>query len=303
MNYINLYSDYLIFERNLTNNTILTYQNVIREFLDYLDTNNKKVDKIDSNDIRDYIKHLSLNNKSDLTISLTITVLRSFYRFLNKDNITKNNPMLLIESIKPIKKVPVTLTVKEIEDIIGAISLNNAIDYRNKAMLEFLFSTGARISELCNLKLNQLNFEDSSVLLHGKGNKDRTTFIGDVALEYLTKYLNTYRKDILKDKNSNYVFVGKIKDKLNRSYVLTLIKKYAKIAGVNKNISPHTFRHSFATSLLENGADLVTVKTLLGHNNIATTQIYTHITKEHLKQAYEKAHPLSALEDNNDEKI
>jgi len=303
MNYLEVYHDYLLFERNLSKQTILTYENQISHYLEYFKSKNKTIDQVNATDIRDYLEFRRNSGDSERTIGLVITVIKSFYRYLNKDKYINVNPTLQIEQIKQKSTLPSTLSVDEIEKILGIINENSIYGYRDKALFEFLFSTGARISEATNLTLNHINLNESTVHLLGKGNKTRIGFLGEVAKDVLSKYLLEIRPNILKNRASNYVFVGKKNEKLNRSYVLKILKNYAEKANIKKEISPHTFRHSFATSLLENDADLVTVKTLLGHSNIATTQIYTHVTSKRLKNVYNKAHPFARKEENNNETI
>jgi len=303
MNFLELYNDYLIFERNLSKRTVITYGTQVSHFLDFIKKQDISVENVQAGDIRNYLEYCKDNGDSDTTLGLIITVLKSFYRYLNKDKLVNSNPTIKIEQIKLKKAIPSTLSVEEVESILRAIDDTDIYGYRDKTLIEFLFSTGARISECVDLKLNNININEKQVNLLGKGNKMRITFLSDVSIEMLKHYLLDIRPKILEDRNSNYVFVGKKNEQLNRSYVLTLVKKYAKMAGITKEISPHTFRHSFATSLLENNADLVTVKTLLGHSNIATTQIYTHVTKNLLKDSYKKAHPFARKDEEKDETI
>ena len=285
MSYLELYHDYLLFERNLSRQTILTYENQISHFLSYLKKNNLDLENLDSSELRNYLENRRSENDSERTIALVITVLKSFYKFLNKDGYIKSNPTLQIEQIKPKKTLPSTLTVEEVESILKVIDENNIYGYRDKALFEFLFSTGARVSEAVNLTLNNINLREKTVNILGKGNKTRIGFLGEISVSILAKYLLEIRPKILEDRQSNYVFVGKKNEKLNRSYVLTILKKYAKIANINKTISPHTFRHSFATRCIEAGMKPKTLQMLFGHSNIGSTMnLYVHTTEESIRR-------------------
>lgn len=296
MNMLELFYDYLIFERNLSSKTLDTYKRTIQDFMHYIKKSNLEVNDITASDIRKYLKNKTILGSSESSIALYVSILRTFFKFLNKDGITENNPMLVIGNIKKTQKIPEVLTIQEIEGLLSSIDTSKPSGLRDKALIEFIYSTGSRVSEICNLTLNQISLDDASVVLHGKGNKQRLVFIGEVGINALKEYLKTARPTLLGNKISQYVFVGSKNEKLNRAYILTLIKKYAKISGITKTISPHTLRHSFATHLLENDADLVTVKTLLGHSNISTTQIYTHVSTARLKKVYENAHPFAKKE-------
>ena len=293
---LEIFRDYLLFERNLSPQTIKTYENQLKYFLDYLDENGLKLNKLSSKDIRDYLLYLSEIGLSERSISLSITVLKSFYKFLNKDEITKHNPMTSIESPKLGVHIPSYLTEEEIDKFLKSIDISTPKGLRDRTIFEFLFSTGVRVSELCDLKLNNLNLGEGSVIIRGKGNKERIGFLGEILLAYLDKYLSKDRKELLGNYKSEYIFIGNRGNKLNRSYIFQLATKYAKISSINKTISPHTFRHSYASSLIKNNADLVTVKTLLGHSDISTTTIYTHLDTKTLKSVYNKAHPFGKKE-------
>ncbi len=296
MNYRELYYDYLVFERNLSKKTVESYLRELDVFIKYLQDNNLSVDNVNTSEIRVFLRKLKEKGIKERSISSYVTVLRSFYRFLNKDQLVRDNPMLIIETIKVKRAIPEVLTVDEVNTLLNSINISEPEGLRNKAMLEFIYSTGVRISEACNLELNQLNLDEATVRINGKGSKQRIVYIGEVGITLLQHYLNDARKVLLKERQSQFVFVGKKNEQLSRTYVLSFLKEYAKIAGIEKNVSPHTLRHSFATHLLENNADLVTVKTLLGHENIGTTQIYTHVSVARLKNVYNQAHPFGSKE-------
>lgn len=296
MNYLELYYDYLQFERNLAKTAIKDYTTLVGIFLNYVNDNKLDLNTMSGEDIRNFFKYLKDTKRSESTIASYFSAIKSFYRFLNKDKLVENNPTLVVDAIKLPKKIPVVLTVDEINRILDAIKTDTYQGKRDKALIEFIYSTGCRISEVVELKFNQLSLEEGSCIIQGKGNKQRIVFLGDIAVSYMVTYLNDARSHLGGSKGSNYVFVGVRTNKLNRNYVLTKLKEYAKIAGIEKIISPHTLRHSFATHLLENGADLMTVKTLLGHSSIGTTQIYTHISNKHLIDVYNSAHPYGKKE-------
>ncbi|MGI6377736.1 tyrosine recombinase [bacterium] len=296
MNYRELYYDYLQFEKNLSPNSIKTLEAHLKLYLEYLAKHSIDVTEASPVDLRNWFKEEKLQGKSEATLASYLTAIRSFYRFLNKDGYAKADPTLLIETIKLPKRIPDFLSLEEVNRLIAVIPSDSLVGLRDRALFEFIYTTGARISEALNLKFNQLNLSDATVIIQGKGSKQRLAFLGDVALNYLYEYLRDSRSKLLKEQFSNYVFVGERSEKLSRSHALTKLKKYAKMAGINKNISPHTLRHSFATHLLENDADLMLVKTLLGHASVTTTQIYTHISKKRLKEVYNQAHPFGKKE-------
>ena len=286
MNEINKYLDYLKYERKLSNNTILSYQNDLIKFYEY----NKDILNINEDQIRKYIQ--SLDNLNIRSVSHSITVLNSFYSFLINENIINKNPLENIKSPKLPNKLPHYLTEEDINKLLD-VNLIKPYDYRNKAMFETLYATGLRISELINLKFNDIDLDNCFLRVEGKGSKERIVPLSDIAIKYLRLYLNKYRSLILEDKNSDYLFISNAKNKITRQGFFKIIKQQAKRVGLNKEISPHVLRHSFATHLLHHGADLRIIQELLGHSDIATTQIYTHLVNEKIKKDYEEYHPRS----------
>lgn len=291
INYQELFYDYLQFERNLSKNTIVSYETGVSIFLEYLVSRSIGVEDVTPVDLRKYFKHLKEEGKSEATLATYLAAIRSFYRFLNKDKLIDNNPTVVIEPVKLAKKIPNVLSIDEIDRLLNVIPLDTPIGLRDRALIEYMYSTGSRVSEVTELKFNQLSLQDGAVVIQGKGSKQRIAFLGDNAINLMADYLRDSRPLLLKDKLSNYVFVGAKSEKLNRSTILKLLNDYALKAGIKKEISPHSLRHSFATHLLENDADLMTVKTLLGHSSVGTTQIYTHISNKHLKNVYNQSHP------------
>lgn len=285
---INKYMEYLEFERKLSNNTLKSYYNDLKDFDIYF---SGKLDNLKYDDIQKYIG--SLRGRIARTVSHYITVINSFYEFLVNDGIVKENPCSNIASPKVPKKLPTYLTEDEVDKLLD-IKLITPYDYRNKAMLELLYATGLRITELINLKITDVDVHNCFVRVFGKGKKERIIPITDLALDYLKIYVTEYRNIILKDKISDYLFISNSLTNISRQGFFKIIKKECRRAGIEKNVSPHVLRHSFATHLLKHGADLRVIQELLGHEDISTTQIYAHLVNEKLKKDYEY-HPRNKI--------
>lgn len=290
MDYINKYLEYLQFERRLSINTIKSYNNDLNALYEFF---NEKLINVTNKDIRKYIQ--SLINLNPRSIAHTITVLNSFYSFLIDENIITNNPMENIVGPKLGLELPNNLTEEEVDKLLN-INLITPYDYRNKAMFELLYATGLRVSELINLRFSDIDIENEFLKVVGKGSKERIVPISNVAIKYLKTYLNTYRNIILKGKDSEYLFISNANKPISRQGFFKIIKEEAKKSNINKPISPHVLRHSFATHLLNHGADLRVIQELLGHSDIKTTQIYTHLINEKIKKDYEEYHPRSHKE-------
>ena len=286
INFIN----YLLIDKKYSKNTIMSYQNELFKFNDYF--SNKKIKDISKTDIRNYIKYLNLQKIDERSIAHSISVLRSFYKFLSISNDKIENPIQTINLPKIPKKLPNVLSVDDVDKILN-IQVVDKYSSRDKAMLELMYSSGLRVSELINLKLNDISLDEDVVRILGKGSKERIVPIGDCAKEALNNYINIYRKDLFKNNRSDYLFLSKNGTKLSRQYFFKLIKKQSSLNNINKNISPHTLRHSFATHMLNYGADLRSIQELLGHSDISTTQIYTHISQSKIKDDYINSHPHS----------
>ena len=287
---IDKYLDYLKYEKKLSANTLKSYQNDLDIFKEYFHT--KDLTSLKPNDISAFIENQSKNNKSVATIAHNITVINSFYNFLKDENENIINPCENIISPKKGLKLPHFLTEEEVDRLLD-VPLNNAYCYRNKAMLELLYATGIRVSELINLKFINLDLENDFIRVLGKGSKERLVPIGDIAKKWLIIYLNEYRQELLKNKNSDYLFINNQGNVISRVGFFKIIKKQCQEKNITKNVSPHILRHSFATHLLAHGADLRVIQELLGHSDIATTQIYAHLVNEKLKKDYEEFHPRS----------
>ena len=285
---IEKYINYLEYERKLSKNTILSYKNDLKNFDIYFNGNLKN---LTFKDIEKYIA--SIQNLNSRSISHHITVINSFYEFLTADKIIESNPCSNISSPKTAKKLPIYLTEEEIDNLLN-INLFTAYDYRNKAMLELLYATGLRITELCSLKITDIDLDNCFIRVFGKGKKERIVPISDIAIKHLKIYLNTYRGEILKNQISDYVFISNSLKNISRQGFFKILKKECQRCGITKNVSPHVLRHSFATHLLKHGADLRIIQELLGHEDISTTQIYAHLVNEKLKKDYEH-HPRSRM--------
>ena len=279
---------YLLIDKGYSENTIESYKRDLDKFLEY--NKNTSIDNISNEDLKKYIKYLNDNNLNEKSIARNISSLKSFYKFLviSKYISSNTSDSLYLPKIK--KSLPSTLTEEEVFSLLD-IELIDNFSYRNKAMLELLYASGLRVSELINLKLQDIDFSQDIIRTFGKGSKERIIPIGDYAKEYLEKYIYEYRGSMLKKENSEYIFLNNHGKQMTRQGFFKIIKKIAKEKGINKELSPHTLRHSFASHLLKYGADLRTIQELLGHSDISTTQIYTHITNEELKQNYQEFHP------------
>lgn len=289
---IKLYLDYINIEKGLAINSQLSYANDLKIFYLFLKENNKqKISEITPDDIELFIGYLRDIGKKTSTIIRAITAIRSLYRFLVQERIIDKNIAQNIEMPKQEKKLPVFLTIDEVELLLKQPNIENKFELRDKAMLELLYATGMRVSELINIKIDDINFKKRFVRIFGKGNKERIVPISKIAIEYIQKYLKKGRPLISKDKQKEILFLNCHGKKMTRQGFWKLIKKYAKRANINKNITPHVLRHSFATHLIENNADLRAVQEMLGHSDIATTQIYTHLSKKRLKNIYDNTHP------------
>jgi len=279
--YIGDYLDYLKYERALSENTISSYRYDLKSFDLYF---NKEVLNLTYDDISKYLDSIKgLNSRS---VAHHITVLTSFYGFLFDEKIINNNPTDNLKNAKIAKKLPVYLTEEEVNKLLD-LKLITPYDYRNKAMLELLYATGLRISELVNLKINDINFNECYVRVFGKGKKERIVPIADVALKYLSIYINEYRNKILNGTISDYLFISNNLKNISRQGFFKILKKEVDRVGIKKNVSPHVLRHSFATHLLSHGANLRIIQELLGHEDISTTEIYAHLVNEKLKKDYQ----------------
>lgn len=285
--------DYLTYQKQYSTLTIQAYNRNINEFIDYL-----KQEDIDSFQavkyslIRGYLSFLHHKNLSKNSINHRISSLRSLYNFLIKQDLVTDNPMLLVENVKVPQRNPDFLFPEEMIELLDSIDTNSDLGIRNKAMLELMYASGLRCSEVVGLTINCVDFSRNLLLVHGKGNKDRYVPFHDYAKHWLLKYLQEVRPNLVaKTTGNQYVFVNNRGAMMTNRGIQDIVNRITKQYDPTKKIHPHTFRHSFATHLLNAGADLRTVQELLGHENLSTTQIYTHITKERLRDVYLNAHP------------
>ncbi len=285
--------NYLTYEKKYSNLTISNYKRDIEYFFSFLQ--DKKITNIKNvkyQDIRDYLIHLHNHQYSKKTISRYISSLRTFFKYLYGESAVSSNPMVLVSNPKLDKRLPVFLYTNDLEQLLASPSLDNIYGIRDSLILELLYSTGIRVSELVNIKLKNINFNDKQIKILGKGNKERYVLYGDICSQKLIKYLNNSR-EILNIKGSEYLILGRNGTKLTTRFIELLLKKYQQQANIKINVTPHTLRHTFATHLLDGGADLKTVQELMGHESLSSTQVYTHITNERLRNVYLKTHPRS----------
>ena len=290
--YIIDFLNYLLIDKKYSINTKNSYLNDLKLFFDYI---KKDPTLITKSDILKFLEHQK-NFENERTCAHNITVLRSFYKYLEMEDVIRKNPTSNIELPKLRKSLPKVLNVDEVDRLLD-IELKDKYDYRNKAMLEVMYSSGLRVSELINLKLNNLSMENCSLIVIGKGNKERILPIGDYAYNYLKIYLDSYRTSLLNNKQSDYIFLSSRGDKMSRQAFFKIVKNLLKEKNINIEFSPHTLRHSFATHMLENGADLRSIQELLGHLNISTTQIYTNISNKFIEKNYNEYHPHAGKEE------
>lgn len=287
------YKSYLRIERGLSENSIINYGLDIKKLLKWLDKNEIDVSpiQIQEKEVLEFIYQIA-KTVNPRTQSRVISGLKGFFNYLIFEDYRKTNPLELIESPKTSRKLPDTLSKEEINLLIDTIDLSTAQGERNRAILETLYGCGLRVTELINLKLSDLFFDEGFIQVIGKGNKQRFVPIADVTMKYINIYLKEIRvHEDIKKEFVDIVFLNRRGRKLTRAMIFTIIKQLAEQAGVRKTISPHTFRHSFATHLLENGADLRAIQQMLGHESITTTEIYMHVDRRHLSNVLMKYHP------------
>ena len=283
--YIEKFINYLLFEKKYSQNTIKSYERDLNKLKKY--SNNKLINN--KKDIKKYIEFLNKDLDSR-SISRNISTLKSFYKFLKLNKETEKNPMETITNPKLKKALPKVLNEDEINTLLD-IKLNNSFDYRNKAMLELMYSSGLRVSELISLNVNDIDLENETVRIFGKGSKERIVPLNEYTTTALKQYITNHRKELFKHGENNYLFLNNHGTKMTRQGFFKMLKKIASEKGIKTDFSPHTLRHSFATHLLKYGADLRSIQELLGHSDISSTQIYTHITDEKLQKNYEEYHP------------
>ena len=295
-NNINGFRSYLMLERNLSKNSIESYVRDVNKLVYFLEMNDNKVSvkKINTSDLTAFIRWIAEIGMSASSQSRIISGIKAFFRYLILENIISNDPSSLIEGPKKGLKIPETLSIEEIDQIINAIDLSHPQGQRNKAIIETLYGCGLRVSELINLKMSNWYKKDGFIKVIGKGDKERLIPMGNITAKVLNIYVNEVRCHLSIQKGQeDYIFLSKRGKYLSRISIFNIVKELAEKAQIKKNISPHTFRHSFATELIERGANLRAVQEMLGHESSTTTQLYTHINKEFLRQSIISHHPRS----------
>jgi len=297
--YKKLFLNYLKIEKSLSENSVISYDFDLKKFFDYL-TNIKLISSIkdvNENLINKYISFLRKSESragekfSSASINRNISTLKSFFRFLVNEDMIEYNPLENIESSRTARILPEILTREEIERVLEIPDTGNILELRDKAILEVMYATGVRVSELINIELPSIYYDEEYIRVIGKGSKERIIPIGRKAIESLTKYIPESREKLKNKTSGNILFLNFRGNKMSRMAIFNITKKYCSLAGIRKKIHPHTIRHSFATHMLEGGADIRIIQELLGHSDISTTQIYTHIDREYLIEVHRMYHP------------
>ncbi len=292
--WIDSYMNYIAVEKGLSKNSLDSYSGDLIRYANFLrGTGIAEIGATSRLEVMAYLLSLRKQGLSAKTMARSISVLRGFYRWLADEGVLRGNPLEDMESPRTTRSLPEVLSLDEVESLLNQPDPSNPIGMRDKAMLELLYATGLRVSELTNLVLNNINLEAGYLIVLGKGAKQRIVPMGQVALYWLREYLEGTRERLLGNTRSRLAFVSQWGRGMTRQGFWKIMKKYALMAGIRKSISPHTIRHSFASHLLEGGADLRSVQSLLGHVDISTTQIYTHVTRERLKRVHSRYHPRS----------
>lgn len=289
---INRFKRFLQVEKGLSANSIYSYTYDLKKFSEFLSRKNKDIFSADHEDVQQFLKFEKNNKKnSSRTMARSLAAIRQFYNYMSDKMDNLDNPTVRIESPHVEKTLPDFLTVSEMNRLFKSISENDIYELRDKTIFELLYSCGLRISEAIELKSGSIDFDDSLIRVMGKGSRERIIPLGDEARRLLIKYINNSRSEILGSRESDYLFISKKGSMLNRKSVWRLLKNYVCRTKISKNITPHTLRHSFATHMIENGADLRSVQELLGHMDISTTQVYTHMASKKLQDIHKRHHP------------
>lgn len=291
MKEIKEFLEYIKYEKNYSDYTCLNYKKDLEEYNCFLNDNKLKILNINYNDAVKYLKYLNEKNNSKNSVSRKLSSLRSFYKFLVLKNKTNKNIFLLVSSPKKTKKLPKYINYNDLESIFKTPNLETKEGQRERVILEILYGSGIRVSELINIKLKDIDFSNKNILIFGKGSKERIVNFGDYAYEILNIYINDARNKYLSSVKSDYLIVGEKKEKLTTRRIEQIIDDLIKKTAVNLNITPHMFRHSFATHLLDSGCDLLVVQELLGHASLSSTEIYTYVSNDHLREVHRKCHP------------
>ena len=288
---INNFIEYLKYQRNYSDFTCNNYKKDLNEYNSFILSNKINYKNMDYNEAKEYVIYLNKKNDAKSTISRKLSSLRTFYKYLVLNNKVESNPFLLVSSPKKEKRIPKFINYNNMEEILNVPNIKTKEGQRERVILEVLYASGVRVSELVNIKLKDIDFSNKNILIFGKGSKERLVSFGDYALEYINLYLKEGRNLLLDGVKSDYLIVGKKSEKLTTRRVEQLIDDIIKRTSIKLNITPHMFRHTFATHLLDNGCDLLVVQELLGHASLSSTEIYTHVSNEHLREVYLKCHP------------
>jgi len=297
----NRYINYLEAERNVSAYTVRNYKADLLDFFYFL--KKKKADslEVDRKVLRDYLTYLTKQGIVKASIARKLSAIRSFYRYLVREKIISANPIEMVSSPKLDKRLPSFLTLEEVERLLNAPDLSTPQGQRDRALLELLYASGLRVSELVNLNLNQIDLDTNEIRVWGKGSKERMVLMGEPAAEALRNYLKQGRPKLLAEKRGNALFLNRYGQRLPERRVQRILEQYAKKSDIGKRVHPHMLRHTFATHLLDGGADLRVVQELLGHARLSSTQIYTHVTKGQARKVYLAAHPLAKEKDDEPE--
>lgn len=285
------YLAFLQMERGLAHNTLLSYEQALKKFAAFLDKQHLDYCNLQETEAIDFLKSESMKGSALSSQKHLISTMKSFYKFLIAEEKIDYNPLSTIDSPQQWQSLPKYLTMDQVAELMECPDMSKPLGIRDKAILELMYATGLRISELANLVLDNLYMEDNFIRVLGKGSKERVVPFGDTAGEFVQLYLNEARPKILKGKVSNVVFLNRYGNKLSRMGLWMIIKGYGKQVGVESILTPHVLRHSFATHLLEKGADLRSIQLMLGHSSISTTEIYTYVARKRIKQVYDQYHP------------
>ncbi len=288
---IGQFLSYIQVERGLAENTIKSYRSDLEQFHCFLTQTKKTLHEVKADDMINFMAQLQQDGLTSRSVARYLSSLRMFFRFHLQEGNIESDPTVNIDSPKIWHLLPEFLTIEEVELLLSKPLLDTIGGLRDSAVLELLYASGFRVSELVNLKISQIDFEQDLLLCKGKGSKERIVPLGSKAKEQVKEYIAISRPKLLKGKISPYVFLNRRGERLSRQWVWKIIKHYGKKAGLKKNLKPHILRHCFATHLLANGADLRSVQMLLGHSDISTTEIYTHVSQDRMRRLYEKYHP------------
>lgn len=288
-NLLKKYLDYLAVEKGLARNTVESYKRDLSKYFQFMKT--KQPDSITQSDVVLFHTHLASEGIATPSIARGLSAIKGFHKYLLIDKLATTDPTVNIETPRGWKRLPKSLSSADVDSLLDQPDSATAIGLRDKAMLELLYATGLRASELVGLRLQDINLERGYLVVMGKGSKERAVPLGEVAATAVQQYFDRGRLALLNGRESDYLFISSKRRGISRQMFWERIKFYTRKSGIGKNISPHTLRHSFATHLLDNGADLRAVQAMLGHSDISTTQIYTHVSRERLKKIHEKYHP------------